>query len=77
MVHEVNACRRGLVAQDESGMRGVGGRPIRSTIQSHREQDRSEKGHADNRAADGGAGAVQHESEYNVRPSRQRQPAQR
>jgi len=77
MVHEVNACRRGLVAQDESGVRGVGRRAIRSTIQSHREQDRSEKGHADNRAADGGAGTAEHESEYNVRPSRQRQLGQR
>jgi hypothetical protein len=75
VVNEVNGGRRGLVAQHESGVRSVRRRPVLPAIQSHREQESGKEGHGDDCAPDRWAGAVQHESEYNVRPSPQRQSA--
>ena len=72
-MHEVYAGRHSLVTQHESGMRSVRGRPTRPAIKSHREQDSGKEGYGDYGAPNRGAGAVQHESEYNVRLSRQRQ----
>ena len=60
VVHEVNAGRRSLVAQHESGVRSVRGRPTRPAIQSHREQQRCQKRHGDDGAPNGGARSVKH-----------------
>ena len=64
-------CR--FVTQEKSRVRRVGGRATGPTIQSHREQKSGKEGYGDYGAPNRGAGAVQHESEYNVRLSRQRQ----
>jgi hypothetical protein len=42
-------------------MRGVGRSTIRCAIESHREQQRCEKGHGDYGAPDGGARSVRHD----------------
>src|SRR5439155_10129996 len=73
VMHEVYAGRHSLVTQHESRMRSIRSRATRSAIQSHREEESGKEGYGDDGAPNGGAGAVQHESEYNVRPSRQRQ----
>jgi hypothetical protein len=73
MVDEINPGRQSLVTQSKSRMRSVRGRATRPAIQSHREQESGKEWYGDDGAPNRGAGAVQHESEYNVRPSRQRQ----
>ena len=73
MVDEIDPGRQSLVTQNKSRMRGVRARATRPAIQSHREQESGKEGYGDDGAPNRGAGAVQHKSEYNVRPSRQRQ----
>ena len=50
MVHEVDAGRRGLVPQDESGMRSVRGCAVRPAIQSNGEADGREERNRDDGA---------------------------
>jgi len=73
MVNEMNASRRGLVTQHESRVRSVRDGATRPAIKSHREEESGKKGYGEDSAPNCWAGAVQHESEYNVRPSRERQ----
>ena len=77
VVHEVNTGRRSLVTEHKSRVRSIRSRATRSAIQSHREEESGKEGNGDDGAPNGRAGAVQHESEYNVRPSRQRQSLER
>ncbi len=73
VVDEVNTGGCRFVTQEKSRVRRVGGGSDRPAIEPHREQDSGKEGYGDYGAPNRGAGAVQHESEYNVRPSRQRQ----
>jgi hypothetical protein len=73
MMDEIDPGRQSLVTQNKSRVRSIRSRATRPAIQSHREQESRKEGYGDDGAPNRGAGAVQHESEYNVRPSRQRQ----
>jgi hypothetical protein len=73
VVHEIYAGLRSLIPQHESRVRSVRGRATRTAIQSHREQQSGKERYGDYGAPNLGAGALHHESEYNVRRSRQRQ----
>jgi hypothetical protein len=68
MVDEIDPGRHSLVTQNKSRVRSVRSRATRPAIQSHREQESGKEGYGDDGAPNRGAGAVQHESEYNVRP---------
>jgi hypothetical protein len=63
----VNAGRRRLVPQHKPRVRGVSGPATGSAVEAHREEDRCQEGDGDDRAANTGAGAVQHGSEYSAR----------
>ena len=69
MVDEIDPGRQSLVTQNKSRVRSVRSRATRPAIQSHRKQKSGKEGYGDDSAPNRGARAVQHESEYNVRPS--------
>jgi len=63
----VNTGGRGLITQRKSGMCSIRGGATRPAIESHREENRCQKGNGDDRLSNGWAGSVRHGSEYSLR----------